>query len=140
MSDLTIKAIKETYETKGPTNKQIKRCKRYGKELLDGLTGINIHEDLVLSVIMDCRTPIAIEFRSKLGFKQHDLIMTKEQSLLTRITEIFASKKILAQHFVLSYRIDLYLPKNKLAIEVDEKGRKDRDENEEIERQKAIEE
>ena len=43
------------------------------------------------------------------------------------------------QHSVLSYRIDLYLPRHKLAIEIYEKGHKVRDEYEAIERQKAIE-
>ena len=70
---------------------------------------------------MDCRTPTAIEFRPKLGFKQHDLIVTIEQSVLTKIMKIFASKNILLQHSVLSYRIDLYFPKHKLATELDEK-------------------
>ena len=36
-------------------------------------------------------------------------------------------KKILLQHSVLGYRLDLYFPKHKLAIEVDEKGHTDRD-------------
>ena len=44
---------------------------------------------------MDCRAPTAIEFRTKLGFNQHDLIMTKEQSVLTKIIKVFASKEIL---------------------------------------------
>ena len=43
------------------------------------------------------------------------------------------------EHSVLSYRIDLYLPRHKLAIEIYEKGHKVRDEYEAIERQKAIE-
>ena len=59
---------------------------------------------------MNCRTPIAIEFRSKLGFKEHDLIMTREQSVLTKIMKVFASKKTFLQHSILSYRIDLYFP------------------------------
>ena len=60
MSDLTIKAIKGIYGTKRPTNEQIKRCKRYGKELLDTLTGLYIHENLALSLIKDCTTLIQI--------------------------------------------------------------------------------
>ena len=38
--------------------------------------------------------PTAIEFRSKLRFNQHHLIITKKQSLLTRTMEIFPSEKI----------------------------------------------
>ena len=78
---------------------------------------------------MDYRTPTAIEFRSKLGSKQNDLTMTKEPSVLKRIMKIFASEKLLLQHFLLSYRTDLYFLKHKLEIEVDEKGHKNRDEN-----------
>ena len=64
--------------------------------------------------------------------------MNKVRSMLTRILKIFASKITLLQHSVLSHRIDLYFSKHKLAIEVDEKGHKDRDEQKGIERQKAI--
>ena len=53
--------------------------------------------------------------------------------------KIFANEKVLLQHSILSYKVDLYFPKHKLAIEVDEKGYKDRDQQKEIERQKAIE-
>ena len=66
MSDLIMKAIKGIDNTKNPTkkNKQIRKYKRYVKEFIDYLTGIYIHEDYTLSIIMDCRTPAAIEFRT----------------------------------------------------------------------------
>ena len=48
----------------------------------------------------------------------------------------FSNEKALPQYSVLSYRIDLYFPEHKLAIEVDEKGRNI---DYEIKRQKAIE-
>ena len=89
---------------------------------------------------MYCKASTAVEVRSKLGFKQHDLIMTKEQSVLTTIMKIYASEKILLQHSVLSYRTDLHFPEHKLAINVDEKRQKDRDEYEEVERKNAIKE
>ena len=72
-------------------------------------------------------TPKAIEFRSELGFKQHDIILTKEQSVISKITKLFAKEKILLQHSIFNYKIDLYFPKHKLAIEVDEKGHTDWD-------------
>ena len=37
-------------------------------------------------------------------------------------------KKILLQHSVLNYQIDLYFSEHNLAIEVDEKGHTERDE------------
>ena len=88
---------------------------------------------------MDCRTSTPIEFRTKLGFNQHDLIMTKEQSVLTKIIKVLEREKILLQHSVLSYKIDLYFVEHKLAIEVDEKGHRDGDRYEDIEREKTTE-
>ena len=38
----------------------------------------------------------------------------------------FASKEVLVQHHTLGYKIDLYFPKQKLAIEIDEKRHKHR--------------
>ena len=80
MSDLTIKAIKGIDNTKTPTKKQIRKYKRYCKEFISDLTGIYIREDLKLVIIMDCRTPTEIEFRSKLGFNQHDITRLKKIS------------------------------------------------------------
>ena len=62
--------------------------------------------------------------------------MTKEQAVLTKIMKVFASEKMLLQHFVLSFKINLYFPKHKL---VDEKGHKDKNIDYKIQRQKRIE-
>ena len=121
MSDLTIKKIKGTYNTETTTYEQIRIYKRHRKEFNADLTGIYIHEDLTLSIIMDCRTPTPNEFGSKLGFDQHDLIMTKVQSVLTKVLKIFAREKTVLQHLLLNYRTDLYFPDHKLGIEADEK-------------------
>ena len=86
---------------------------------------------------MDCRTTPAVNFKTKLGFNQHDPIMTQEQSILSKIVTLFTAEKIL-QHNVLSYRIDAYFPKYKLAIETDEQRHNEGDIDYEIERQKAI--
>ena len=84
-------------------------------------------------------TPEAIEFRFKLGFRQHDIILSKEQSMISKVTKLFLNQKILLQHSVLDYKIDLYFPEHKLGIELVEKGHTDRDKRKEIERQEAIE-
>ena len=57
---------------------------------------------------MSCRvsTPEAIEFRSKLGFKQNDIIQSKEQPVISKI-KLFSNEKILLQHSVLGYKIDI---------------------------------
>ena len=138
MSDLTIKAIKCIYETKTPTKEQFKKHKKFGKEFRDDLTGIYIQGGLALSIIMDCRTSTAIEFRTKLGFNQHDLIMAKEQSVLTKIKKVSAIEKISLQHSVLSYKIDLYFLKHRSAAKVDEKGHKNRDKHKEVKRENPI--
>ena len=88
---------------------------------------------------MNCRTPSAINSRTRLGFNQHGPIMTQEQSILSKIVTLFAAGKMILQHNVLGYRIDIYIPKYKLAIEIDEQGHNNRDIDYEIERQKAIE-
>ena len=53
-------------------------------------------------------------------------MINKEQSVLTKIMELFAKEEILLKHFVLNNKIDLYFPRHKLAIENDEKGHNDR--------------
>ena len=88
---------------------------------------------------MDTRTIPSIDFKNKLGFNSQDLIMTQEQSILTKIKDSFSTEKIIFQHFVIGYKIDAYFLKHKLAIEVDERGHNNRDLEYEIERQKSLE-
>ena len=86
---------------------------------------------------MGCRTPTTVEFRIRLGFKQHDIIITKEQSQLRKIMKVFAKEEILLQYSVLSYRINLYFPKHRLVIEVDEKGHEGSDGNKMMKNKKS---
>ena len=51
----------------------------------------------------------AIEFRSKLGFGQHDAMMSEEQSLKTKIIMLFPKEEILLQYSISRKRIDMYL-------------------------------
>ena len=89
---------------------------------------------------MDCRATPAVNFKTKLGFNQHDPIMRQEQPILSKIVTLFSAKKIIPQYKVLSYRIDAYFPKYKFAIEIDEQGHNNRDFVHEIEREEAIKE
>ena len=82
---------------------------------------------------------LTVGFKSRLGFNQHDPTMTQEQSILLKIKSVFSAVSIIFQHSVLSYIIDAYFPKYKLAIEVNEQGHKGRDIDQEIQRQKALE-
>ena len=79
---------------------------------------IVIDKKLAIKVIMDCVTTAVHEFRSKLGFKQYDVILTKDQLVLTKI--LFKAKNMLTQYNVLGYRIGLYFHDYKLAIVIDE--------------------
>ena len=48
-------------------------------------------EDIIMNIIICCRVsiPEAVEFRSKLGFKRRDIILIKEQSVISKITKLF---------------------------------------------------
>ena len=88
---------------------------------------------------MDCRTTSAHKFRTRLGFKQYDVIFTKEQSVLTKIMSSFEWENMQRQCNALGYRIDLYFHRYKLAIETNENGHSDRNINNKVKRQKVIE-
>ena len=95
--------------------------------------------DLALKIIMDCRTDESCSLKRNLGFNLHDVINTKEQTILRSTKDAFEEEDIQTQYTVIGYRTDLYFYKHKLAIEVDEFGHADRNINNEIERQKALE-
>ena len=44
---------------------------------------IFINRKLAIKLIMDCRTTLARKFKTRLGLKQFNIILTKEQSVLT---------------------------------------------------------
>ena len=78
-------------------------------------------------------------FRILLGFKENDIFLTKEQSVLKSIMEVFEGENMQTEYSVLGYKIDLYFHDYRLAREIDEKGHKDRNTNDEMQRQKALE-
>ena len=88
---------------------------------------------------MDCRTEESCNLKRNLGFKLHDVINTKEQTVLESIKNAFEGEDMQTQYSVLGYRIDLYFHKYKLANEVDELGHADRNLSNESERQKTLE-
>ena len=123
--DLIDKEIKGRSEIGNARNEQIREHKRYESELINSEKFMYTREDIIMPIIMYCRvsTPEAFEFKLRLGFNQHDLIMTKEQSVLTKIMKVFASEEILLQRSVLSYKTDSYFSKHRLAMEIDGKKR-----------------
>ena len=54
-------------------------------------------EKLAIKVIMDCKTTLGHKFRARLGFKQYYVILTKEQSVLTKIISSFEGENMLTQ-------------------------------------------
>ena len=81
---------------------------------------IFIDEKLPVKVIMNCRMTSAYKVRTRLGFKQYDVILTKEKSVLTKILSSFEGENMQTRYNILGYRIDLYFHDYKLAIETDE--------------------
>ena len=68
---------------------------------------------------MDCITLSIHKFRTRLGFKQYNVILTKEQ--LASDNKNNKSENMQTQYNVFSYRIEFYFHDYKLAIGVDEK-------------------
>ena len=88
-----------------------------------------LHIDLALKIIMNCRTDESCNLKKNLGFTLHDVINTKEQTVINSIKDAFEGEDMQTQYSVLGYRIDLYFHKYKLAIKVDELGHVDRNIN-----------
>ena len=72
-------------------------------------------------------------------FRLHDVINTKEQTVLKSIKDEFEGEDMQTKYSVVGYRIDLYFHKHKLAIEIDELGHAERNLSNEFQRQKALE-
>ena len=76
------------------TNQYPPEFKKQGKKLQDCIKQPCrkfIKEDFAVQIIMDYRTTPAVNFKTKLGFNQHDPIMTQEQSILSKIKTIFSA-------------------------------------------------
>ena len=74
--------------------------------------------------------------KQNLGFKLHDIIKTKEQTVLISIKDAFEGEDMQTQYSILGYRSNPYFHEYKLAIEVDELGHANRNLSDEIERKK----
>ena len=88
---------------------------------------------------MEFRTDKSCSLKKDLGFKLYDVINTKEQTLINSIKDIIEGENMQTQFSLLGYRINLYFHEYKLVIEVDGLGYTNRNINNEIQRQKALE-
>ena len=95
INDLIDKEIKGKFKTNNPTKQQIKEYERHRSELTDGEKFVYTNKDIIMPIIMSCRVSIleAIKFRSKLRFKQNDIILSEEQSMISQITKLFSNEQ-----------------------------------------------
>ena len=78
-----------------------------------------------------------MESQTNLGFRLHDVINTKEQTVLKSIKDAFEGERMQTQYSVLGHRIDIYSHKYKLEIEVHKLGHVDRNLSNQIETTRA---
>lgn len=96
--------------------------------------------DEVLKLCQTTKKIIPVELANKLGIDiKNVLIPTKEQETLNVIKHSFANLNSITEYTVFNYRIDLYFPNERIAIECDEFNHQDRNEIYECKRQKEIE-
>ena len=150
MSDMVIKEINGT---------SCSDCKNYKKSLQeitnnmhDNMKDKYIRNDIAEKIIKNCRgvkkpkdnsnkndkEQQRQNFRLLLGFNEHDVFFSKEQSVLNKLIEVFLREEMYQQYNVLGFKIDLYFVKYKLAVEIDEHGHKERDNEKELMRENAI--
>ena len=49
---------------------------------------------IAIKVVMDCRATLTHEFRTNLGFKRHDINLTKKQSVMTKTLSSFEAENM----------------------------------------------
>ena len=74
--------------------------------------------NFALKVIMDCRTDESCNLKRNLGFRLHDVINTKEQTVLKSIKDAFEGENMQTQYSALGYRIDLYFLNTNLQLKL----------------------
>ena len=99
---------------------------------------IFIENTLAVEITMSASKTQAAIFKSKFGFKQHDKVLRKEQSLGLRLKRLFPSENIIEKYFALPYRTDFTFKKHMLVVKIDEKRHNGRPPNYERERQEDL--
>ena len=88
---------------------------------------------------MYCRSTSAHKFGTSLRFKQYDVILIKDKSVLTKIMSSFEEENMLKKCNLLGLKIDLYFHDCKLPKEIDGNWHSARIIGYEIIKQKALE-
>ena len=94
MCDLIDIEIKGKIKTNNLTKQHIREYTRHGSELIENEKLMYTHEDIIMLIIMSCRlsTPKANEVRPKLGYEQDDIVLSKEQTVVSKITKLFSKE------------------------------------------------
>lgn len=101
---------------------------------------IIINKNGLEQLVSSSRMPNAINIAKKVDISVNHILDTyKEQDSIHAILKTFKGERMVRQYRVDTYRIDLYFPDYKLAIECDEFGHSDRDQEYEQTRQYYIE-
>ena len=74
--------------------------------------------DLALKIIVVCRTDESCSLKRNLGFKLHDVINTKEQTVINSIKDAFEGENMQTQYSVLGYKIDLFFINTNLQLKL----------------------
>ncbi len=108
----------------------------------NGMKTIYINEAGVRRLVVKSQKPQASELAKQLGINEETRYLRKEIEIVGFIQEMLTQTMIPFefQKSVASYRIDLYLPSQKLAIEIDENNHTDRDPSYERAREERIQE
>ena len=109
-----------------------------------GQHSMYVNGDIATTIIMQSRLSDSktVKVRPDLGFTQISLILKKEQSVVIPLLTAFSAEKIKLQHKTLIneiLRTDTYFSELIFAVEIDEKGHTDRNQNDKNEKQTKIE-
>ena len=100
-----------------------------------------LNEEGIRELVLKSKQPKATDLAEHLGINVHKHKYTsKENDSIEIIMKTFHGEKMERQFKIGNYRIDLYLPEHKIAVECDEFDHIGRNINYEIFRQKFIEE
>jgi len=120
-----------------------KRCGNLYKNFwneYDYTDNIFLNRKGVFQLVSSSRMPNAVQLAHVLDMNIYlALNCTKEQQFINDIFHAFKDEKMAYQYPCGPYKIDLYFPEYKIAIECDEFGHKDRDQKYEVIRQSYIE-
>ena len=99
-------------------DEEYKKCRYKLNESTDQPHRRFTHVDLAFKVIKNCKTDESCAFKEKLGFTLHDMINTKEQSVISAIKDVFEGEDMQTQYSVLGYEIDLFFINTNLQLKL----------------------